>query len=114
MISCDQSDYLEIACLYRIPIALRWADGRRIEGTPLDTGYNDQREECLQMDIGGNAEWVVLTGVRDMTALIDNPHFMQIEFGADGRAQGPAWPSRKGDVNRHCTSSTKGSNCSAE
>lgn len=49
MITCDQSDYLEIACLYRIPIALDWADGRRVEGIPLDTGYSEQREECLLM-----------------------------------------------------------------
>ncbi|NLC01465.1 MAG: transcriptional antiterminator, partial [Pseudomonas formosensis] len=46
MITCDQSDYLEIACLYRIPIALNWPDGRRVEGIPLDTGYNEHREEC--------------------------------------------------------------------
>ena len=52
MITCDQSDYLEIACLYRIPIALNWPDGRRVEGIPLDTGYNEQREECLLMRRG--------------------------------------------------------------
>ncbi|WP_185269039.1 Rho-binding antiterminator [Halopseudomonas xiamenensis] len=81
MITCDQSDYLEIACLYRIPIALSWADGRRVEGTPLDTGYNEQRQECLLMVVGDREEWVVLDGVQSMTALVENPHFAQIRFG---------------------------------
>ena len=82
MITCDQSDYLEIACLYRIPIALIWADGRRVEGKPLDTGYNEHREECLLMEIGGNQEWVVLTGATEMLALVDNNHFSRGCFGA--------------------------------
>lgn len=81
MITCDQSDYLEIACFYRIPIALSWADGRRVEGTPLDTGYNEQRQECLLMMVGDREEWVVLDGVQSMTALVENPHFAQIRFG---------------------------------
>lgn len=90
MITCDQSDYLEIACLYSIPVVLSWPDGRRVEGIPLDTGYNDQREECLQMNVGGQKQWVVLTGVKAMTALIDNPHFAHITFGAERDAAGPA------------------------
>lgn len=81
MITCDQSDYLEIACLYRIPIALSWVDGRRVEGTPLDTGYNEQRQECLLMTLGDREEWVVLDGVQSMTALVENPHFAQVRFG---------------------------------
>ena len=83
MITCHQSDYLEIACLYRIPIALTWADGRRMEGTPLDTGYNEQREECLLMDIGGNREWMVVEEAQGMTALAENPHFHEVRFGAE-------------------------------
>lgn len=83
MITCHQSDYLEIACLYRIPIALTWADGRRLEGTPLDTGYNEQREECLLMDIGGNREWVVVEEAQGMVALAENPPFHEVRFGAE-------------------------------
>jgi len=83
MITCHQSDYLEIACLYRIPIALTWADGRRMEGTPLDTGYNEQREECLLMDIGGNREWMVVEEAQGMVALAENPHFHEVRFGAE-------------------------------
>lgn len=81
MITCDQSDYLEIACLYRIPIALDWADGRRVEGIPLDTGYNDQCQECLLLQLGGKKEWIVLGDVQSMTALAKNAHFEQVYFG---------------------------------
>src|SRR5690554_2603396 len=80
-ITCDQSDYLEIACLYRIPIALDWADGKRVEGVPLDTGYNEQRQECLQMELGDGPQWVVLEGALSMTALEENKHFAQVRFG---------------------------------
>lgn len=81
MITCDQSDYLEIACLYRIPVALSWTDGRRVEGTPLDTGYNTRRQECLLMQVGDKAEWIVLDDVQTMTAQVSNVHFEQIRFG---------------------------------
>ena len=81
MITCDQSDYLEIACLYRIPIALSFVDGQRIEGVPLDTGYNELRQECLLMKRGEDEEWIVLENARSMTALTDNNHFTQIQFG---------------------------------
>ena len=81
MITCDQSDYLEIACLYRIPVALSFANGRRIEGVPLDTGYNELRQECLLMKRGDDEEWVVLEDARSMTALADNNHFTEIQFG---------------------------------
>lgn len=80
-ITCDQSDYLEIACLYRIPIALDWANGKRVEGVPLDTGYNEQRQECLQMELGDGPQWVVLEGALSMTALEENKHFAQVRFG---------------------------------
>jgi len=80
-ITCDQSDYLEIACLYRIPIALNWPDGRRVEGMPLDTGYNEHREECLLMDLGAGPQWVVLEGALGMTALEENRHFAHVGFG---------------------------------
>lgn len=81
MITCDQSDYLEIACLYRIPIALEWADGRRVEGIPLDTGYNEQREECLLMRLGEEQRWIVIEGTQSMTALEENNHFAHVKFG---------------------------------
>ena len=83
MITCHQSDYLEIACLYRIPIALTWTDGRRVEGTPLDTGYNEQRQECLLMDVGGNREWIAVEEAERMIALVENPHFHEVRFGAE-------------------------------
>lgn len=81
MITCDQSDYLEIACMYRIPIALSWADGRRVEGIPLDTGYNEQRQECLQMKLVSGEEWVMVEDAQSMTALVENNHFTQVQFG---------------------------------
>lgn len=81
MITCHQSDYLEIACIYRIPVLLAWGDGREVVGVPRDTGYNDQKQECLLMQIDDHERWIVLEGVASMTALQENEHFDRVEFG---------------------------------
>lgn len=83
MITCHQSDFIEIACMYRIPVSLHWPDGRRLEGVPLDTGYDDQRRETLRMRLAGRGEqWVVIDGASEMVALKPNPHFERVRFGS--------------------------------
>lgn len=47
MISCSQYDYIEIACLYRLPVALTLQDGSVIQGTAKDTGRNAARQSAL-------------------------------------------------------------------
>ncbi|BFM16079.1 Rho-binding antiterminator [Maricurvus nonylphenolicus] len=75
MISCEKHDYVEIACLYRLPVELILDDGSKVSGTATDVRNNDSRQECLQLDSRGQLSLIVLDNVRQMTALKDNPHF---------------------------------------
>lgn len=75
MIACDRHDYVEIACTFRLPVRLVMEDGAVIDGVALDTGYDDQRQECLMLDVAGERRAVVLDRIITMTALKTNPHF---------------------------------------
>lgn len=81
MISCDQSDYIEIACLYRIPVTLRFTDKPAVTGVPLDTGYDAKKHERLLMRIGTTTTWVDITHLSSMTAVRANPYFDHINMG---------------------------------
>ena len=48
-ISCDLYDYIEIACLYKIPVRLELKDGSFIEGNADDTIINDDKDECMKL-----------------------------------------------------------------
>ncbi|HAV6899945.1 TPA: transcriptional antiterminator [Vibrio vulnificus] len=80
MISCNQYDYLEIACLYRIGVCLTLKDGSEISGVPVKTGFNEHKQECLEVETGGDALWVPTDMILTMQALTENPHFTKIEF----------------------------------
>jgi len=47
MISCDLHDYIEISCMYRLPIELQLKEGVTQQGTARDTAKNTNGEECL-------------------------------------------------------------------
>lgn len=37
MISCNQYDYIEIACMYKFPLRLTLVSNQVVEGTAIDT-----------------------------------------------------------------------------
>lgn len=80
MISCSQYDYIEIACLYGIAVELTLINGSSISGLALTTSYNQQKQECMEIEVGGDAVLVPTKQILAMTALCENPHFTQIEF----------------------------------
>ena len=88
MISCQQYDYIEIACLYRLPIQLVLAGGEEITGKALNTAIKDGEEWLIlsaQIDkhneMGENDTLELpLRKIRTMQALIENPHFDTIHF----------------------------------
>jgi len=87
MISCDLHDYIEIACMYRLPIELQLKDGVTHQGTAMDIAKNANGEECLllsddQRDSSSENSMVVLDQIITMRALISNPHFDVISFPA--------------------------------
>lgn len=87
MISCDRHDYIEIACMYRLPIELQLKDGATQQGIAIDTAKNTNGEECLLLtndpsDSSAESSLAVLAQINVIRALISNPHFDVINFPA--------------------------------
>lgn len=80
MISCNQHDYIEIVCMYHYPIKLTLKSGDIIEGIALDTQRNDQRDECIKIDIEGVEKLVVLEEIKVLEVMVENPHLQKVTF----------------------------------
>ncbi|QUJ70421.1 Rho-binding antiterminator (plasmid) [Photobacterium sp. GJ3] len=80
MISCQQYDYIEIACLYTLPVRLTLNNGQQIEGHAKDTLRNSDRQECLSLQTSRGLQIVVLDELVRMEATQPNVHFDVIEF----------------------------------
>ena len=46
-LSCEQQDYIEIACLYRYRVRIRLADGNKLVGQAIDTLTTAEKKEYL-------------------------------------------------------------------
>lgn len=83
MITCDQHDYIEIACTFRYPVKLTMKTGVVIEGIALDTQIitDDQHKiEIIKIDTQGDISSVALDDISVLEISIDNPHFRSIAF----------------------------------
>lgn len=80
MISCNEHDYVEIACMYRYPIKLTMKTGEVIECTALDTQYNAASEECIKVSVGGTESEIIIDKISKLEVCIENPHFKQVCF----------------------------------
>ncbi len=80
MISCDQHDYIEIVCMYRYPVELTLKSGEIIQGIAVDIILNDQKEECIKLDVNNTSQNVILTSLHKLRVCAANPHFDQIQF----------------------------------
>lgn len=80
MISCDQHDYIEITCTFRYPIKLTLRSGAVIEGIALDTELDENKHECIKVDVKGTQVLIVLTEISILEACVKNPHFHSVRF----------------------------------
>ena len=80
MISCQQYDYIEIACMYRYPIKLTMNSGTVIEAKALDTARNENREECIKVLMDGNEKLIVLDDIAMIEVTQSNPHFQTVSL----------------------------------
>ena len=80
MISCQQYDYIEIACMYRYPVKLTMKSGTVIEAKALDTARNDNREECIKVLMDGNEKLIVLDDIAMIEVTQSNPHFQTVSL----------------------------------
>ncbi len=80
MISCNEYDYIEIACMYRYPIRLTLKSGKVMECKALDTSRNQNREECIKVEQQGLETLVELSQLCLLEVLVENPHFREVRF----------------------------------
>ena len=80
MIACHLYDNIELACLYHFPVKLSLRNGSSREGSAMDTDFNDHHEECLSLKTRNGKSMVVLDDIARMEVLVDNPHFMVLDF----------------------------------
>lgn len=82
MISCNEHDYIEIACLFKYPIEITLKSGAIITGHALDTARDSQGEECIKIESDKNKVLIVLDLIAGLKITIDNPHFNEVSFGS--------------------------------
>lgn len=80
MISCSDYDHIEIVCMYRYPIQLILKSGDLIEGTAIDTKRDNERRECIELEVDGATQLQPLDELKSLIVLISNPHFEEITF----------------------------------
>ncbi len=80
MMTCEQHDYIELACVYLYQVNLTLKSGEQVTGQALDTLYNDEREVCLCLKQDEELHLVVLDQIASMKACQQNPHFKIISF----------------------------------
>ncbi len=80
MLSCQDHDYIEIACMYHIPVRLVLLSGAIIEGKALDCRYDSTRREIMLLKTLTGEQQVETDDIKSMQALVINPHFNTIDF----------------------------------
>ena len=80
MMSCEQHDYIEIACLYRYSVILTLKSGEIISGIAFDTTRDQHRQECIQILVDDTVKIVPLAEINCMKSTKPNPYFNRIDF----------------------------------
>ena len=82
LIKCDLHDYIEIACTFRYPVLLSLDSGKEINSKAFDIVTKPDKTEYLLLLVDGSNDpaEVPLTELKQMQALIDNPHFDKVDF----------------------------------
>lgn len=82
MLSCDLHDYLEIACMFNIPVVLTCINGDKHQGIATTTFISSEKVECLTLKLENCDELLSLPleTLLSMQALVNNPHFDLVNF----------------------------------
>ena len=81
---CRLHDYIEIACLFRYPVALLLDTDEELKGVAIDTLTKPDKTEYLVFveNDSKNKMEIPLSSIRQMQSCIDNPHFDKVDFPA--------------------------------
>jgi Rho-binding antiterminator len=79
-ISCHLHDYLEIACMKHLQIAIQTKDKKTIEAEAITTHTRPDKTEWLEYKQEGNIGFIRLDEINAITALDKNAPFATIQF----------------------------------
>ncbi|PAY02368.1 transcriptional regulator [Pseudoalteromonas sp. HM-SA03] len=79
MISCQQYDYIELACLKRLVVTIEMKGGDVVRGSCENTAIVD-KQECLVLERENQTVTVVLTEIDSISADTNNPYFTTLRF----------------------------------
>ena len=80
MISCNEYDYIEIACMFRYSVRLLMRGDTVLEGIAVDTCVNQQKQECIKLQQEEGERLVLLDSLKQLQVLSDNPRFTLVDF----------------------------------
>lgn len=80
MITCNQHDYIEIACIFHMQIQLALNNGSQLIGVAKNTAYNKAKEECIIISADNGDVSIVLQELKSIKATKKNPHFDIVYF----------------------------------
>ncbi|QPK64976.1 Rho-binding antiterminator [Methylomonas sp. LL1] len=78
-ISCDQHDYLEIACMHGYQVKLTLKDHQTLEGKAIDTLTTAEKREYLIID-NGQRQQVELNRLKKLQVMTSNAQFKEVVF----------------------------------
>ncbi|MBY0474671.1 MAG: Rho-binding antiterminator [Nitrosomonas sp.] len=78
-ISCEQHDFVEVACMYRYRLQLVLKNRQMIEGTAIDIVNSPEKQECLVIENDSRLQ-IELTQLAKMAVLTPNAKFREVIF----------------------------------
>ncbi|MBY0500190.1 MAG: Rho-binding antiterminator [Nitrosomonas sp.] len=78
-ISCEQHDFVEVACMYRYRLRLVLKNRLIIEGIAIDIVNSPEKQECLVIDNDSRVQ-IELTQLVSMEVLTPNAKFREVIF----------------------------------
>ena len=91
MISCNTHDFVEIACMYKLPLLVTCKNFTELEGSALDIKLDENKQECLVLLHKSFNHMVLLEDIKSMTCPIKNRHFLSVDFATDEYTQYPEY-----------------------
>lgn len=79
IISCEQHDFVEVACMYRYRLKLVLKNKQMIEGTAIDIVNSSEKQEYLVIDSDSRLQ-IELTQLAKMEVLTTNAKFSEVIF----------------------------------
>ncbi|MDP4489169.1 MULTISPECIES: Rho-binding antiterminator [Pseudoalteromonas] len=79
MLSCQQYDYIELACLKRLAVTIEMKGGEVVRGSCENTAIVG-KQECLVLERENQTVTVVLAEIASISADTNNPYFARLRF----------------------------------